>query len=85
MRRCPPEENVLTRFGWCKYYSFEDNGEVTLAGPQSSLTFYAGSVTSTIYLTINRPCLQSLLVNQLFFKLTIHRMQRPVRYATSTE
>ena len=44
MRRCPPEENVLTRFGWCKYYSFEDNGEVTLAGPQSSLTFYAGSL-----------------------------------------
>lgn len=44
MRHCPPEENVLTRFGWCKYYSFEDNGEVTLAGPQSSLTFYAGSL-----------------------------------------
>ena len=60
MRRCPPEENVLTRFGWCKYYSFEDNGEVTLAGPQSSLTFYAGSLKIEILTYLRAFSLQHL-------------------------
>ena len=60
MRRCPPEENVLTRFGWCKYYAFEDNGEVTLAGPQSSLTFYAGSLKLEILTYLRALSLQHL-------------------------
>ena len=41
MLPCPYPETELTRYGWCHYYSFNQNRSVTIAGPQSSLTFYA--------------------------------------------
>lgn len=41
MLPCPYPDTELTRFGWCHYYSFDHNRSVTIAGPQSSLTFYA--------------------------------------------
>ena len=44
MRDCPLEKLELTRFGWCHYYSFDRDEMVTIAGPHSSLTFYAVQV-----------------------------------------
>jgi len=42
MKPCPRPEIRLTRFGMCHYYNFQNQGQVTLPGPQSSLIFYAG-------------------------------------------
>ena len=46
MKKCPLPEVVLTRFGWCHYYGFEHEADVKIAGPQSSLTFYAAYNTT---------------------------------------